>query len=99
MKIEDQVCTLEQAKRLKELGVVQESEFYWMKWITVLEDGTEHEWKVVFNKAWGEYYSAYTVAESGVMLPDVTVSYRNLKGFYCIGFENPCFESNTEAEA
>lgn len=31
MKLEDQVCTLEQAKKLKELGVMQESLFYWYK--------------------------------------------------------------------
>jgi len=29
MKLEDQVCSLELAKRLKELGVEQESLFYW----------------------------------------------------------------------
>lgn len=29
MKLEDQVCTLEQAKRLKELGVAQNSYFSW----------------------------------------------------------------------
>lgn len=29
MKLQDQVCTLEQAKRLKELGVKQESLFSW----------------------------------------------------------------------
>lgn len=30
MKLEDQVCSLENAKRLKELGVEQESYFYWL---------------------------------------------------------------------
>jgi hypothetical protein len=29
MKLEDQVCTLEQAKRLKELGIIQESIWFW----------------------------------------------------------------------
>jgi len=29
MKIEEQVCALELAKRIKELGVKQESRFYW----------------------------------------------------------------------
>lgn len=31
MKLEDQVCSLELAKRIKELGVKQESQFYWFK--------------------------------------------------------------------
>ena len=30
MKLEEQVCSLDLAKRLKELGVTQESAFYWM---------------------------------------------------------------------
>ena len=29
MKLEDQVCSLELAKKLKELGVKQDSLFYW----------------------------------------------------------------------
>lgn len=29
MKLQDQVCTLEQARRLKELGIIQESIWFW----------------------------------------------------------------------
>lgn len=29
MKIEDQVCSLQQSRKLKELGVVQEGQFFW----------------------------------------------------------------------
>lgn len=31
MKLEDQVCSLELAKRLKELGVQQNNVFYWVQ--------------------------------------------------------------------
>lgn len=56
MKIEQQVCTLEQAKRLKELGIEQRSIFY-------------HFGGKVTNVAWGnDYFAAFTVAELGVML-------------------------------
>src|SRR4051812_36893725 len=67
MKLEQQVCSLELAKRLKELGVKQESLYYW---------NIRHIWIVL--KAIGEpyitrkpedYASAFTVAELGEMLP------------------------------
>lgn len=75
MKLEDQVCSLELAKRLKYLGVKQESFFFW----------TEIEGKKFLNSAHGytcqvskEFKgriskendtSAFTVAELGDMLP------------------------------
>lgn len=65
MKLEDQVCTLGQAKRLKELGVAQESYLYWWvcnNGIMLLQDDEDDK---VNPK-----YSAFTVAELGVMLPD-----------------------------
>jgi hypothetical protein len=84
MKIEQQVCRLELAKRLKELGVKQESLWYW-KFVAVppfRNDGVEHaayEWKISQNRPdFGkdqeiedttDAYSAFTVAELGEMLP------------------------------
>lgn len=66
MKIENQVCTLEQAKRLKELGVAQDSLFYhWLDY-----DGYKHA--CVRMEKWNNGRqpdcSAFTVAELGVML-------------------------------
>lgn len=56
MKLSEQVCTLEQAKKLYALGVERRSLFYHF------HGRIEHE-------AFGsEYYSAFTVAELGVML-------------------------------
>lgn len=77
MKLEDQVTNLELSKKLKELGVKQESYFYWFKKFTDRDD--------YFIEDWGkpEYLtvmaldfikidlacSAFTVAELGEMLP------------------------------
>jgi hypothetical protein len=66
--IEHQVCSLELAKKLKELGVRQEGQCFWF------DDGiTPH---VLYFPADPNqhipdgFYAAYTVAELGVMLPD-----------------------------
>ena len=58
MKHEDQVSNLEYSQRLKELGVKQESLFYW----SFIQDG---RWILEKGKGWGDTYSAFTVAELG----------------------------------
>ncbi len=78
MKLEKQVISLEYAKRLKELGVKQESLFEWRKY----RDGDHDVW-VVCNKyaddwtdAWGrskkclDKVDAFIVAELGELLPE-----------------------------
>jgi hypothetical protein len=91
MELQKQVCSLELAKRLKELGVKQESYFCWF------QNARSGNWMIgdaydaIKN---GEYkdtkdgkeeiisYSAFTVAELGKMLPnklrgeDGVVAYR-----------------------
>ena len=66
MKLEQQVVSLEIAKRLKELGVEQESYLLWAM--------TEFGNWLVMNHHQAENYKqrfpAYTVAELGEMLPD-----------------------------
>ena len=76
MKLEDQVCSLELAKRLKELGVKQDSLFWYKRWIP--EKGSTYfmpEWKLsLYSKSTVneyEYISAFTVAELGEMLPTI----------------------------
>jgi hypothetical protein len=68
MKIEDQVCSLELAKRLKELGVKQESYFYWFVLVGI---GTarlrNNEWRPEVSGE--EPISAFTVSELMEMLP------------------------------
>ena len=65
MKLEDQVCTLVQAKMLKALGVKQESLFYWKEneLQTNLCDGSFKKLAERFMPIGNKYYSAFTAAE------------------------------------
>jgi len=81
MKLEQQVTNLELAKKLKKLGVNQESLFYWH-----LESG--HYFVVGDNKLEDEdsryLFSAFTVAELGEMLPEIIkVDHNRVAQFYC----------------
>lgn len=66
MTLQEQVCTLQQAQRLKGLGCEQGCQHFWVQ--------IEQEWFVLPRLLWEnkfdktEYYRAYTVAELGVML-------------------------------
>ncbi len=80
MKLENQLTSLELSKRLDELGVKQDSLFYWIR-----NFHTNDDWKIGDNtdinnnkdavsRRLEPLYkvgaSAYTVAELGEMLPD-----------------------------
>lgn len=98
MNLESQVCSLELAKRLKELGVKQDSLFYWGSYENPIY-GITSEYKVP-DEQWFVHYiedslaikvppdysiSAFTVAELGEMLPSYrvyTMRYVN-KGWRC----------------
>lgn len=79
MKIEDQVCSLEIANRLKELGVKQKSIFYWhnlndtyfVAQTDIGEDLKSIKEKIVSSDYKDDRFlvSAFTVAELGEMLP------------------------------
>lgn len=76
MKLEQQVVSLELAKKMKELGFKQESLFYWInreeipgKTIWCLEFADEQKIDYL-KKSNFDIISAYTVAELGEMLPD-----------------------------
>lgn len=66
MKIEDQVCSLELAKRLKELGVKQDSLFYWhnISIYPMVIYGDSTEW------SGDRLISAFTSSELSKMLPN-----------------------------
>lgn len=73
MKIENQVCSLEQAKRLKELGILQASYFHWQHYPEMTYRKEALELVPPISKEGitdpGECWSAFTTAELGVMLP------------------------------
>jgi len=112
MKLEDQICSLELAKRLKELGVKQKSLFVYGK---ALEQDAEIELFINFNtpKFFNcrthsfnyidkDFYSAFTVAELGEGLGDGIVSGKFRDKYYCFDYkiaEIDWREDNTEANA
>jgi hypothetical protein len=65
------VCDLEYAKKIKELGVVQESCFYWRKQHHV--PFKDQEFKLFSDKGcdFPATYSAWTTTELGIMLPKI----------------------------
>lgn len=68
MELSKQVCSLELAKKLKELGVKQESHF----WHVQDTLGNYNIWSVKpnsFSQPGADFYAAFTVAELGEMLP------------------------------
>lgn len=96
MKLEDQVCSLELSKRLKELGLKQRSSFYWIH-PTFMPDDKEF---VLENK--DNYFcvepddcAAFTVAELHEMM-DMVIGGRNKdsKEWWCHDQK-----ANTEADA
>lgn len=75
MTIEQQVCTLEQAKRLKELGVGQESMFAYHIPSGRLACAAIHGEDF---KRWDEgYCAAFTVSELGELLRPYTNAHQN----------------------
>lgn len=71
MIIEDQLCTLEQAKKLKELGVKQDSYFYWFEYADNNRLGAIKGSIISGEKS----YSAFTASELGELLPETINEY------------------------
>lgn len=86
MKIEDQVISLEFAKRLKELGAKQDAYFCWENTIGQTDQTC---WRL--TESWCvaepidldmEYISAFTVSELGEILPHKINLNKQLHGFW-----------------
>jgi hypothetical protein len=69
MKLEDNVCTIEQAKRLVELGVRLKTYFIWSacKELVIRDPRNDNRWYLPNPP--GYYYPAPSVTELGVLLP------------------------------
>lgn len=79
MNIENQVASLELSKKLKELGVKQESVWYWVGWYGYSTETIKMIFSVKTNSEIKQIErdfhiekicSAFTVAELGEMLPE-----------------------------
>jgi len=99
LELKKQVTSLEPSKELKKLGVRQDSLWYW----TWAEWNGETEWVLIpwdraikLNK---ETYSAFTVAELGVMLPMWITSEKTNEGKFFVRSEEYITLENTEADA
>lgn len=87
MELKDIVCSLEHAKRLKELGVKQDSLFYWDAWyvggkfrnadLAASRMGYENNETLSC-----ENYSAFTASELGEMLPAMISTIRETDGHW-----------------
>lgn len=88
MNIESQVCSLELAKRLKELSIEQNSYFKY----EVRENGYVEIYHSKPTSCAHKYYSAFTVSELGEMLPRKLPRtdgiYALQQDFYSDGFFN-----------
>jgi len=105
---EKQCVSLDLAKRLKELGVKQES--FWAWYETTDRDDAPRlnrfdEYCTVCTlpkQAWEEKYAAFTVAELREMLPDTYYSGRNeFSNYWCstVKVIDRAFSAQTEADA
>jgi hypothetical protein len=105
MELEKQVCSLELAKKLKELGLKQESYFWWFQnarngnWMMGdASDAIKKDGKKEIPS-----YSAFTVAELGEMLPREEWGADSMSKKYRVWWKRAPVETdwieNTEADA
>lgn len=98
MKLEDQVISLECAKRLTGLGVKHKSLFYWRA------NYAKDSFEVVYipDENAEPYLPAYTVAELGEMLPETVGAgkarkYPSDRKFYFCTYYIDDYKANCEA--
>lgn len=107
LDLEKQVCSLELAKRLKELGVKQEGYFAWARQDGFKEWGLElYSSNPELQRIGRTYYVAFTVAELGYNFPThfrfTTEIFKGLTenniNSVSVGFLNKVILTETEAD-
>src|SRR5437016_5764061 len=100
MKLEDQVCSLDLAKRLKELGVKQESLIWWRNYGAGPAPAVGRKTGELII---GRICCAFTVAELGMMLRDsvgiMPSANSNADGGWYYRFPDQTIHEATEADA
>lgn len=102
MELEDQVCLLDQAKKLKELGVAQLTLFTWKvnNVQSVVTTTPMAYWIDKYAPQIGNtYYAAFTVAELSIMLLEYAETYFTEGGKWRIGDADFDFDTQAEASA
>lgn len=91
MELKDQVCSLESAKRLKELGIPhKDSIFHW-----VHEDG---EWHIEYNAS-ENFWPAFTVAELGeLLLSEYADTHKGIDDIWRCGKNEAIVDDEVEGE-
>jgi len=77
MNIEDHVTSLEFSKELKEIGVRQDSLFYWNIYLDHKKECPEVSWELSFGKMHDLSISAFTISEILEFLPAKITTYPN----------------------
>jgi hypothetical protein len=103
MRVESQVCTLIQAKRLKELYVLQGTYWIWRQEVLYPENIpvliTVGQLPTGIDKDAFNLYSAFTVAELSVMLLEYAETYFSKNGTWRIEGSDLDFDTQAEASA
>jgi hypothetical protein len=89
MKLQDQVTDLRKAKRLKELGISQDSLWFWEEMTEPIPEGCAKNRLQAYsngghpipNSFIADIFSAFTIAELGCMLPDQVAITRKIAGW------------------
>lgn len=93
MNIEKQVTNLELSKKLKELGVKQESVWYWADGKIIMLETVIY--KHLIRESPERLISAFTVAELGEKLPYWINVIKTEEGLWCV-FENEFLEKYSD---